>query len=515
MLDLWAVLYSPGHLQEKAQLKNADLFTASVNELAKQFLDREYFIGLAPSVKKKINNEVLECFRNGSSRRQNDEKPVCVNPTLLNPYTHDSKMFCLNPFEGYLPMEKGELITSVEEIMTHSCSEILKRLVSSYRSRIPTVKIVFHLEEALKHCYSDANKYDVIDCSDFVGHAGLANLVVACCQKLSDNPNAVFYTEIITDSHHSANNIVETSLCASLSMIPTIYGLRLADHVELRDSAVDYLRCNTLRRGRPVILCWQKVPNFQNIKLVPSPDLNRCLTKLAKLCHQITLPNPVSTVEKCRGGEVFYTPLTFNYILDSMIIKRLGKDCWFPDMRLLEIAHQFSLARKILEDWKNGKKMLKFTAGVQYIRKSAVSQESNPLLRLVFVRKASYMLNPDLSGPDVLYIDNFELEFKHSLEEIKVETSFLLTSDDHSFFDETYTAIVIDAFDGMPLLLLESFKSMRVEEYLVPYPIGQSQSQLPLDPKEQMNMKVESCIESEEQYTLRIAIECDGNVSGD
>jgi hypothetical protein len=345
-----------------------------------------------------------------------------------------------------------------------------------------------------------------------VDHVGLANLVVACCQKMSDNPNAVFYTKIMTDSHHSANNIVETSLCAPLSMIPTIYGLRLADHVELRDSAVDYLRCNTFQRGRPVILCWQKVPNFQNIKLVPSPDFNRCIIKLAEFCYQTKFPKPTYLVSNSAGSHIYYTPLTFNYILDS-IIKRLGQDCWSPD--LLDIAPQFSLARKILEDWKNGKKMMKFTAGVQYVRKSAVSQKSNPLLRLVFVRKDSYMFNPDLSGPDVHYIDNFELEFKHSLEEIKVETSFLLTSDDHGIFDETYDAIVVNAFNGMPILHLESFKSMRVEEYLVPYPIVQNKPQLPLDPKKKMYMKVESCIESEEQYTLRIAIECRGNVSGE
>jgi hypothetical protein len=55
-LDLWAVLFFPGHLQEKAQLKNADLFTASLKELAEMFLDREYFIGLAPCVRKKIND---------------------------------------------------------------------------------------------------------------------------------------------------------------------------------------------------------------------------------------------------------------------------------------------------------------------------------------------------------------------------------------------------------------------------------------------------------------------------
>jgi hypothetical protein len=505
LLDFWDILHR-GLLQKKAQLSHADLFTVSLKELAEMFQNKKEFIGLAPFVKKKIKDEVLECYRHGSSRRQNDEKPVCVNPTMLNPKTHDWDLFCLTPFEGYLPIAKGELITSVEQIMTHSCSEILKRLISSYRSRIPTVKIVFHLEEALKHCYSDANKFDVIDYSDFVSRVGLANLVVACCQKLSDNPNAIFYTEITTDDHHSANNIVETSLCAPLSMIPTIYGLRLADHVELRDSAIDYLRCNTLQRRRQEILCWQKVPTFQNIKLVPSPDLNRCLTKLAKLCHQTTFPDPVSLLKMGllgSGGEVFYTPLTFNYILDSMI-KRLGHDCWLPDIRQLEIAPQFRLARRTLEDWKNGKKMMKFSACVKEEASTAIKERIQTLRLRVVPR--------DLT--DIHFIDNFELEFNHTSKGVAVGmVSFLLPSD-HGF-DETYTAMVVNAFNGMPLLVLDPFESMRVEEYLVPYPIGQSNPQLPLDPKSKMYMKVESCIESEEQYTLRIAIECDGNVSGD
>jgi hypothetical protein len=96
-----------------------------------------------------------------------------------------------------------------------------------------------------------------------------------------------------------------------------------------------------------------------------------------------------------------------------------------------------------------------------------------------------------------------------------VETvSFLLPSD-HGFDETYYDAIVVNAFNGMPLLVLDPFESMRVEEYLVPYPIGQSKPQLPLDPKGKMYMKVESCIESEKQYTLRIAIECSGNVSGE
>ncbi|EFX63736.1 hypothetical protein DAPPUDRAFT_118890, partial [Daphnia pulex] len=225
-------------------------------------------------------------------------------------------------------------------------------------------------------------------------------------------------------------------------------------------------------------------------------------------------PKPLPPVVKCRGTEIFYTPLTFNFILDSMI-ERLGHDSWLPDLLQLEIAPQFRLARRILEDWKNGKKMKKYTAGVMHLVKSTSSKEFEHLIRLVFVHNASYKLNPVLSGPGVHFIDNFELELKHSSRGIEVETvSFLLPSD-HGF-DGTYGATIFNAFNGMPLLLLDPFESMRVEEYLVPYPMDQSiKSKLPVDPKEKMYMKVESCIESEEQYTLRIAIECDGNVSGE
>ncbi|EFX85370.1 hypothetical protein DAPPUDRAFT_237975 [Daphnia pulex] len=441
LFDFWEILY-PEKLQEKAQLENADIFP---NEMAEQiffqFKVREGFIGLDPCVRKKIYDEVLKNYRNGSNRLQKNDQPVCANPTMLNPETHDWETLWITPFEGYLPMAKGELITSAEQIMTQSCSGILKRLVSSYRSTIKTIEIIFHLGEAVEFCYSDANKFDVIDCSNFVDHVGLANLVVACCQKLSDNPNAVFYTEIMTDNHHSANTIVETSLCAPLSMIPTIYGLRLADHVELRDSAVDYLRCNT--------------------------------------------PHNRTSSE-------------------SLLAKNICQ---------LEITPQFSLAREVLEDWKNGKKKKKILAGVQHKVNSAAKKEYIHQLRLVFVPWASYMRNPVLSGPDVHFIDNFELELKHSLKETAVETVSFLLARDHCF-DEKHCAVLFNAFNGLPLLILDPFESMRVEECYLPFPVDQSKSKVPLHPKERIYMNVKSCIESEEQYTLRIAIECDGNVSG-
>ena len=48
----WWEMYNPGYLKEKAKLENTDLFTASANELANQFVTRDGIVGLTPCVKK-------------------------------------------------------------------------------------------------------------------------------------------------------------------------------------------------------------------------------------------------------------------------------------------------------------------------------------------------------------------------------------------------------------------------------------------------------------------------------
>lgn len=52
-----------------------------------------------------------------------------------------------------------------------------------------------------------------------------------------------------------------------------------------------------------------------------------------------------------------------------------------------------------------------------------------------------------------------------------------------------------------------------MEKYCQPYPFSPQGSQLPLVAKE-LSMKVESCIESVDQYTLQIGIESSKNISG-
>ena len=497
----------PEYVKEQAKLgKNVDVMVINTTfMMADIFLNREGIMGLGPPIKQKIYNEVSGCYHEGSCRFEKSLKSVCVNPTLLDTKSNEWESETTTPFEGYLPMANGEMVTSGEGILIRSCSEILKNLVLSYRSRMQTTKIVFHWEEAIEFCYSDANKFDVIHCSNFVSSVGLANLILACSQKLSANPKAILYTEIRTDSEHSPYKIVEKSLCAPLAMIPTIYGLRLADRIELNDCSKDLAPWNGYHTKRPENLLWQKVPAFRNIELSSSSVLNRFMNKLYMLCHASSF-SELSSVRSV-VNQSYYTPLTFRFILDSMN-QRLGHNWWVPDiMRQILIAPKFIWARRTFEDWKNGKKINKFTAGIN--SNFPVLDKDVPLLRLVL----SPFCNRDFSGPDVNFIDNFQFEFEHFSKGTEVRTLSFLLSVDHGF-SETKKAFLINVLNGEPVLLLGSIGSMRVEEYNLPYPIDQSQSQLLMDPNEEMDMKVESCVESEDEYTLKIAIGSGGIVSG-
>lgn len=73
---------------------------------------------------------------------------------------------------------------------------------------------------------------------------GLANIITATYNCLTDeNPDSLLLTETDcpwTDSDATLTNYVESSLCCPISMIPTIYGYRLANHLKLVLSASNY-----------------------------------------------------------------------------------------------------------------------------------------------------------------------------------------------------------------------------------------------------------------------------------
>ncbi len=483
---------------------------------------------------KQILHEVRSYFEKGSSRLQPETDIVCVNPTMLNPTTQRWQVhYASCPFYCYPPLSQKDLdAPSDEGVLTRHCQAILKNLVASYRKRIQTIKVFFHLGDALELCYfGTTEQFDVIDCSNLADHVGLANLINATSGRLADNPEAVLFTESInwTDLAYSVEKYVEKALCSPLSLIPTVYGLKLKDHVELGASTLPNLR--TLS-GKPVNLCWQKTPLFRNLALSSFPAWTQSSQNLAQLVRKCFIEKPLQRQlgyaepgDKC--GMVCYSPLTFQYILSSMI-QRVGGHSWLNEVNL-NFPPAFNLARKTTEAWQDGKKILKFTAEIQFNTLNEAAFEKlisfivNPMLRLVLVPKGA-LLNRFVGGVSLMepffttlrdgsstlldfqFIDNLQVKISKTTDDKfeKVSISFLLLPD-HGL-EESIIGCVIDVATGFPIFCLDSVTSMRVENFDLPFPF----KHLPLSFAKQKGMMiVDSCIESEDQYKVKILIECD------
>ena len=100
----------------------------------------------------------------------------------------------------------------------------------------------FYFGDSLELCLTNEewkNKFHVIHCpnyyADFVGLQNLLPIVSQCLNR--DFPEAVLVTEILQlcteDKILSLADTVEFTLKCPLTMIPTVYGVKLADHLRL------------------------------------------------------------------------------------------------------------------------------------------------------------------------------------------------------------------------------------------------------------------------------------------
>jgi hypothetical protein len=141
------------------------------------------FKHLGDATRKKVHEEAMLFFSKGSCRLRNgNSNDAFINPTMmLDPTTpHWNVAPKLSPFDSFLPLTEEELDMSEGEILIRSCQKILTTQITGYRSRLETVKIVFHLEDPMKFFYSDTTNltFDVIDCSSLSDTVGLLNLIV-------------------------------------------------------------------------------------------------------------------------------------------------------------------------------------------------------------------------------------------------------------------------------------------------------------------------------------------------
>lgn len=489
---------------------------------------------LADDIRQAIRAEARHFVKNGWCRMENINN-VCINPTMLHPVTYEMILDSSFPFDGYLPLQNNEELSSnIEDgVLITFCHEKLKTMISAYRHRINHIKIVVHLEDALEFCYNGTlEKFDVIECSNVADHTGLANLVNAISLRLSDSPKAMLITQSMywCAKFLSVQQYVEHELCCSINFIPTMYGLRLEDHIELGSLVPDALRSPNCY---PVQLCWKKAPEFRNLHLAYSPDLNNCLEQLAYRCFSVNGP-----LKTCKDQDefnwLFYTPNTFNFIVDS-ISQRVNIDrC----LEQLKIPRAFDLTRRATDIWKNGQNVLKlmtvseghatsietgYCAYFNYVC-MLMKQSGKRMLRLALLPQSSRITNSllktlgsmpfimenyreILSGSDVHFIDNFQLDLtKTSGGEIFPKVSFILPPD-HGL-TVPYIGLLIDLDTESPILIFENVLNLHVEKYYSTYPIPNKR----ITPQTG-GIKVESCIESLNGFALKVTIDSD-NANG-
>lgn len=494
-------------------------FFLKVNAMAKELEENIGQENLPNSVKQKIREEGQMYYETGSCNIKT-EKRGFLNPTMLHPKTRKWETdFTLCPFYGYIPLLQDEkLDTTVGNgILVKYCQKTLQALLSSYRRRMMKVKLIIHSEDPLEFCYKQTTKFDVIeDCSltDFVG---LANVINACSRIMSENPEARCFTCTAewTNLAPSIEKYVENALFCPLSMIPTYYGLRLADHVELGASALVNLR---LPR-HPYILCWKKAPLYRNTSPSFCPKMATFLEDLSHACFDHKKLRKVTGLLPGDGcGMMCYSPLTFYYVLSAMV-ERVGGETWMKDARSVRLPSFFDITKRAIEAWMDGQTVLKLS-----LRRSLDSLIKTPMYEMICRMGSSPVLRLTLSKnllSEIFkvqhYLDKFELEMEKNAEGeiISIVVSFLMPLD-HGL-EGSYSVLIDDFANGISIFDLGPFSSFQVEEIRgsFPYQLSYGNTLPPAASSNKSQMIVKECVEDESKYVLKIQLEGDdANVSG-
>ncbi|EFX62616.1 hypothetical protein DAPPUDRAFT_120058 [Daphnia pulex] len=270
-------IFPPHNSDEK--ITHAKAYSRAVNEITQYLMKRNAIGDLEDSVGRIIEQEFQAFYERGSCRLQNELETVCVNSSFLNPDTEQWEVhYSSCPFLGYLPLSQDqELITSVKDkILLPTCQKIMKDTVDSYRSRIADIEVFFHLEDALEFCFTNANKFDVIDCSS-ADRFGLANILNAASGRLSNNPGAVLFTRSTEWDNFAPTVELYVEHMAEILM----------DREQLNEETFTKefkaIECVTRETGKIIsvepyeLLLWNLILRLNSTKIVPSSEQTRHL----------------------------------------------------------------------------------------------------------------------------------------------------------------------------------------------------------------------------------------------
>lgn len=342
------------------------------------------------------------------------EKPVFINPTLLTLQTKRWEVYHLAcPLEGYFPVTFREHLEPKSDF-GHSpyryAKAKLQSLVSEFLSRKKRLTFHFHLADCMEQCLTDAslkNQFQVIHCSDLVDRLGLANILYVASGCLIDSPDAALVTDTqawLILLKPTIAEFVETSLCCPLSMISTLYGLRLANHLQLGNLCNPvYVNFNGSSENI-ITLQWHRIQfrYSDNVQLLLSPEMKKSIIELARVSFvKVNLWHPIM-----RSFPLPYSPLTLFYTLQSLV----NRCCWTEDavrdLFQLNVPSSFQLAWKTLSEWSKGEETLQFSTAPLILPLKERPIEALWFLLVTQQDMSRYRNSGDKIRPEVFFADS-------------------------------------------------------------------------------------------------------------
>ena len=478
---------------------------------------------------KSFKDELANYLKTGNCSPM-PKKTVCINPTLFQADTNQWLVYGLsNPFESYLPFPYEKLMSTDRPRKTrkfplfHHCLAVLKDQIVQYRLRMDNISFSFYLGDCLMHSILNPhwkNRFTVVHTSHLADIVGLANLLPSVSNCLAkDDPYALIVTNSSNSYYFKSGSVaeyIEASLRCPLTLIPTIYGLRLMDHI-LLGSSVPVTFSKSF--AAPTCLKWQRSPSIysDNVNLEISPPLPNCLTDICNMCF-FESRGVGTNPDVFRTGLIHCTPMTYNYIIQSL--RSRSSFLEMDDRYFLcpDVPEKLELAWQTQKLWMNGEKVL------QYERTSTFKLDS-PDIRLAD-RPVKLILIPGhqiqkfadvhqeivandgvvkLPTPESFikgchYVENIHLSYSRDDTHEKVYVSFLLDSN-HNLEDSYYVCLV-DALYSLPIFSfgrLSLFKKMMTRN---PKPFGiDSRSVSSSAPDSLVQI---SCFETEDSYNFSI-----------
>ena len=485
-------------------------------------------------LKNKLTKEIKRYYQTGSCNPASTIlKSAAVNPTLLELKSVWSLIktprwrvdLYSSPFIGFLPLPLDELEANEEDIAALHCQKMLKKFVASYRQLKNKINFHFHWSDNLQFCLIGTNEmFDIIDCSTLADEVGLANLIISVSPRLDHQSSDAL---MITESSEywcavasSIANYVEEALCAPLSMIPSLYGVRLAHDASLGSNQIT---SKGNAEGFPdITLTWRKTPQFENVSLGFSPSLELCLKNLEKKCY--FMEEKDKSFEKNKKFFRSYTPLTYYYMVKN-VVSRSGNPKSLQDY-LLKTNHskgfsQFTITQKAIEAWANDRPVTLVTAIQPFtpdIEDLFQSFFRAPMLR-VMVIPIDHLQNEmenrkDNTNqwitkyPDVHYIENFNLSFQEqdaNLISPTLRVSFVLPKEHR--LKPNHCAVLIEMFSGCVMLSLGMIEDMIQETIIKSTSTKKQLSTRPETGQQDSFMEAENCQESPKDFIFKINVQ--------